>query len=102
MSKFELVKELSKKAGNGGFDKKLKGMIIAIANDQVTESDANAYEAKGVFKYEDMIESLNKQIKKKNRVKHAFNTMDELNDFMENNDCGDFWDEGEKWCVYAY
>ncbi len=49
---------------------------------------------------------VDERVKISNRVKHSFNSLDDLNEFMSNNECGEYWYDADvtdsKYYVYSY
>jgi hypothetical protein len=72
-----------------------------MSDDKVAKHIEN-YIAKGKISKESILAAANKMVRKANRTRHSFDSFDAMNKFRANNDCGDFWDDGEKWHVYKY
>jgi len=52
--------------------------------------------------YDEIFKLIKERVVIENRTLNKFETLEELNDFMEENECGDSWDKDGFWCVYSY
>jgi len=81
----------------------LQSLVLVIAGIDTSKAEEKVIafvEKKNLWN--DLEKYVDERVKISNRVKHSFVSLDDMNAFMANNECGEMWDENGEWCVYAY
>lgn len=112
MTKLEMIKEKINSVEKLNLGSEMSGkaiysiiLVFAGIDTSKTEEKCVAYlDSKNLW--DELEKFVDERVKTSNRVKHSFATKDELNDFMENNECGEYWYDADvtdsKYYVYAY
>ena len=107
-----MIKQIKQILGNikvhidGNNNEQERNILSAISFNRVTDEQIEAHIAKQIENgktTEDKIIAVARQaVKVANRTLHSFDTLDEINKFKSENECGQMWDENDKWNVYKY
>ncbi len=77
-------------------------MVTNISQVKATDEQLLDYMTKKNIDFEEMKVYAKNLVKKANRTKHTFSTLDELNNFTAENECGNSWIDGDNYSVYKY
>ncbi len=104
MTKVEEIRNILNGLETHDKNNAVENIVSKISVNAATDEQIIAYIEKKAIDFEVMKEYARNQVKKANRVKHSFKTMNELNDFTAKNNCGDFWFDydTEEYHVYKY